>query len=77
MDFKFFLDRIMMPLLIGAALFLIGQFTSSFVTSAELYQHKMENAQNFAELNGKIDYLIKSQTASEKVLDRILEKINK
>jgi hypothetical protein len=76
MNFQFFLDKIMMPLLMGAALFLAGQFTSSFVTSAELYQHKMENAQSFAELNGKMDFVIKSQVQSEKSIDRILQRLD-
>lgn len=77
MNFQFFLDKIMMPLLIGAALFLAGQFTSSFVTSEDLYRHKIESTQEIAELSSKIDYLIKSQSATEKSLDRILERMNK
>ena len=77
MNFQFFLEKIALPLLAGGAVLLLSNFGSSLATGEDLYKHKMENVQHFAELNAKLDFMIKSQVILEKTVEKMSDKLDR
>jgi hypothetical protein len=73
MRFDFFVDKIAIPLMVAATILAITQIKSSFVTTSDFYEHKVEAAKDFTSLHIKLDYLLKSSASLEEKLESLLK----